>query len=79
MADGDFTVKPNINSKDELGVAVTGFGTAMKAMREMLTTVVNGINTLASTSEELSVLSEQTSAGMRTQHMETEQVATLNE
>ncbi|RHA44605.1 Tar ligand binding domain-containing protein, partial [Cellulomonas rhizosphaerae] len=59
MAAGDFTVKAEAASRDELGRMAEALGTAQAAVRETLAGVVDTAQTVAAAAEELSAASNQ--------------------
>ncbi len=73
--EGDLTKRIAVNSNDEVGQ----LGKNFNAFAEKLQTIIGEISTsvfsLASSAEEMSVITEQTSTGVNNQRRETEQVA----
>ncbi len=76
LAEGDLTVNVTSKSKDETGMLLSAIQNTTNNLKQMLTTISMTSSNLASTSEELAVVTEQTSQGIRQQEMETEMVAT---
>ncbi|RDH86218.1 MAG: methyl-accepting chemotaxis protein [endosymbiont of Escarpia spicata] len=76
----DLTQRVAIQSSDELGMAAGAFNSLMKKFQNSLQQVNDASVQLATTSEETSVITEQTNTIVQNQLMETTQVATaMNE
>jgi methyl-accepting chemotaxis protein len=63
MSKGDFRKKLEIKSQDELGQMCQALNTMNDSLRKMIGGVINGINTINSSSTELSEISGQLSTG----------------
>ncbi|MEX2473682.1 methyl-accepting chemotaxis protein [Marinobacter sp.] len=80
VASGDLTVQVNNNRSDEFGQLQAAFSTMVTNLRDLIQQIDAGANNIASSSEELSTVTEQTSAGVSQQRDQTDQVATaMNE
>jgi len=80
VASGDLTVKVNSDRGDEFGQLLAAFSTMVTNLRDLIQQIDSGANNIASSSEELSTVTEQTSAGVSQQRDQTDQVATaMNE
>jgi methyl-accepting chemotaxis protein len=76
VASGDLTHNLNIDRHDELGQLQHGIQRMTLSLRELIGGISNGVTQIASAAEELSAVTEQTSAGVNSQKVETDQVAT---
>ena len=76
IADGDLTQNLNVTRRDELGVLQQGIQRMGTTLRELIGHIRDGVTQIASAAEELSAVTEQTSAGVNSQKIETDQVAT---
>lgn len=76
VADGDLTQNLHANRKDDLGRLMEAMQTMTENLRHMVREVTDGIAQVASSAEELSAVTEQTSAGATQQRDQTDQVAT---
>ncbi|MCO8164339.1 methyl-accepting chemotaxis protein [Pseudomonas sp. 21LCFQ010] len=76
VANGDFTATVVVNRKDELGALQSSMQRMTVALRGLVSEVKHGIIQLASAAEELSAVTEQTSAGVNSQKVATDQIAT---
>jgi methyl-accepting chemotaxis protein len=63
LASGDLTVIPQVRSADELGDMATAMDTALVSLRTLVGGIVDGAQTVASSSEELSAAGTQVAAG----------------
>lgn len=80
IADGDLTANISSDRQDELGKMITAMQRMTVSLRHLIQKLSSGIAQLASSTEEMAVISQQTSAGVSQQKIETEQVATaMNE
>jgi methyl-accepting chemotaxis protein len=76
VASGDLTHNLNIDRHDELGQLQHGIQRMTLSLRELIGGISDGVTQIASAAEELSAVTEQTSAGVNSQKVETDQVAT---
>ncbi len=76
IASGDLTHSATITRRDELGVMQQGIQHMGETMRNLIAGIRDGVTQIASAAEELSAVTEQTSAGVNSQKVETDQVAT---
>ena len=76
IASGDLTQNLHITRRDELGVLQQGIARMGTTLRELISGIRDGVTQIASAAEELSAVTEQTSAGVNSQKIETDQVAT---
>lgn len=80
VASGDLTVKVQSQRGDEFGQLLAAFGTMITNLRELIREIETGASSIASSSEELSTVTNQTSKGVADQQSQTDQVATaMNE
>ncbi len=80
VADGDLRQNISTDRKDELGRLMMAMQVMTENLRHTIKEVSDGISQIASASEELSAVTEQTSTGANQQLDETDQVATaMNE
>jgi len=80
VADGDLTHDILTDRKDDLGRLMMAMQVMTENLRHMVKEVSDGISQIASSAEELSSVTEQTSAGAAQQRDQTDQVATaMNE
>ncbi|MFJ2684326.1 methyl-accepting chemotaxis protein [Pseudomonas sp. NPDC087342] len=80
VAAGDLTQDLNVIRKDELGQLQKSMQNMTLKLRELIGGIRDGVIQLASAAEELSAVTEQTSAGVTGQKVETDQLATaMNE
>ncbi|MGB1262439.1 MAG: methyl-accepting chemotaxis protein [Cognaticolwellia sp.] len=80
LAEGDLTVDVGHTAKDETGMLLDAVQNTAVNLQKMISTIRGASNELASASEELAVVTEQTSKGIAQQESETEMVATaMNE
>ncbi|PID14389.1 methyl-accepting chemotaxis protein [Sporosarcina sp. P34] len=62
VADGDLTVRANIQSTDEIGELATGFDKMLDHMNSLITTVTQSASNVLASSQNLSAVSEETNA-----------------
>ncbi|MDB1122699.1 HAMP domain-containing methyl-accepting chemotaxis protein [Vibrio algarum] len=80
LAQGDLTVEVTQTSNDETGLLIGSIHNTAVNLRNMVSTISGASIELASASEELAVVTEQTSEGIHQQEIETDLVATaMNE
>ncbi len=80
LADGDLTIDIQSSSKDETGILLNAIKNTTIKLKEMIGTINRASDELSSASEELAVVTDQTSQGIIQQESETEMVATaMNE
>jgi len=76
IAAGDLTHRMTVTRRDELGVMQQGIQRMGETLRDLISGIRDGVTQIASAAEELSAVTEQTSAGVNSQKVETDQVAT---
>ncbi|KPX40148.1 Histidine kinase, HAMP region:Bacterial chemotaxis sensory transducer [Pseudomonas syringae pv. helianthi] len=76
VAGGDFTYKTVVTRSDELGTLQGSMLRMTAGLRSLISEMKDGVVQVASAAEELSAVTEQTSAGVNAQKLETEQIAT---
>ena len=76
VAAGDLRQSPAIQRRDELGQVQQGIQRMTAELRELIGGISDGVTQIASAAEQLSAVTEQTSAGVNNQKVETDQVAT---
>jgi len=80
IASGDLTHNMVVTRRDELGELQQGIQRMGSTLRDLIGGIRDGVTQIASAAEELSAVTEQTSAGVNSQKVETDQVATaMNE
>lgn len=80
VAGGDLSHNLQVNRRDELGQLQSSMQHMTKGLRELIGGIGDGVTQIASAAEELSAVTGQTSAGVTSQKVETDQVATaMNE
>lgn len=80
VASGDLTVDVRSQRGDEFGQLLAAFSTMITNLRELIREIDSGASSIASSSEELSTVTNQTSRGVAEQQSQTDQVATaMNE
>jgi methyl-accepting chemotaxis protein len=80
VASGDLTVQIKNDRGDEFGQLQAAFSAMVTNLRELVREIDTGASSIASSSEELSVVTNQTSKGVAEQQSQTDQVATaMNE
>ena len=75
IASGDLTPRGAVTRRDELGVLQQGILQMGLTLRELIGGIRDGVAQISSAAEELSAVTEQTSAGVNSQQIETDQVA----
>jgi methyl-accepting chemotaxis protein len=76
IAEGDLTDTQQVARRDELGLLQQGIAQMARTLRELIGGIRDGVAQIASAAEQLSAVTEQTSAGANHQRQETDQVAT---
>lgn len=76
VAEGDLTVEVNTDRKDEIGDLFVGMASMTADLRQVINHLSISISQIASSSEELSAVTIQTSAGVNSQRGDIDQVAT---
>nr|WP_296270784.1 methyl-accepting chemotaxis protein [Pseudomonas sp. UBA6323] len=76
IASGDLTDLPETSRSDEIGVVQQGVQRMGRSLRELIGGISDSVSQIASAAEQLSAVTEQTSAGVNSQKQETDQVAT---
>ncbi|WPP00548.1 methyl-accepting chemotaxis protein [Pseudomonas sp. HR96] len=76
IASGDLSANLVVTRRDELGVLQQGIQRMATTLRQLIGGIRDGVAQIASAAEELSSVTEQTSAGVNSQKIETDQVAT---
>jgi methyl-accepting chemotaxis protein len=76
VASGDLTHNLSHERRDELGHLQGGIQRMTVSLRELIGGISDSVTQIASAAEELSAVTEQTSAGVNNQKIETDQVAT---
>jgi methyl-accepting chemotaxis protein len=76
IADGDLSQTLHIVRKDEMGQLQQGIQHMGSTLRGLIGGIRDGVSQIASAAEELSAVTEQASAGVNSQKVETDQVAT---
>ena len=76
IASGDLTQTVAVTRRDELGVLQQGIQRMGSTLRDLIGGIRDSVVQIASAAEELSAVTEQTSAGVNSQKVETDQVAT---
>ena len=76
IASGDLSHNLRVTRRDDLGVLQQGIARMATTLRELIGGIRDGVTQIASAAEELSAVTEQTSAGVNSQKIETDQVAT---
>ncbi|WP_028631950.1 methyl-accepting chemotaxis protein [Pseudomonas parafulva] len=76
VASGDLTLDEQRPRGDELGQLQASVQRMTRGLRELIGGIGDGVTQIASAAEELSAVTEQTSAGVSNQKVETDQVAT---
>jgi methyl-accepting chemotaxis protein len=80
VASGDLTANVQSHRGDEFGQLLTAFATMITKLRELIREIETGASSIASSSEELSTVTNQTRQGVAEQQSQTDQVATaMNE
>ena len=76
IADGDLSEQPGIKRRDEIGAVQRGVQEMAQALRELIGGIRESVNQLSGAADNLSTVTQQTSAGVVSQKQETDQVAT---
>ncbi|WPN57616.1 methyl-accepting chemotaxis protein [Pseudomonas sp. P9_31] len=76
VASGDLSHNLEVTRRDELGQLQSTLQRMVVRLRELIGGISDGVTQIASAAEELSAVTEQTSAGVNSQKVETDQVAT---
>jgi len=76
VADGDLTHEMVVSRRDELGALQRSMQRMTVNLRQLIGGLRDGVQEIAGAAEELSAVTEQTSAGVNGQRTETDQVAT---
>ena len=76
VASGDLSHNLEVARSDELGQLQSTLQRMVVSLRELIGGISDGVTQIASAAEELSAVTEQTSAGVNSQKVETDQVAT---
>ncbi|MGA9224400.1 MAG: methyl-accepting chemotaxis protein [Pseudomonas graminis] len=76
VASGDLTHNLSVDRRDELGQLRGSIQRMTVELRQLIGGIGEGVTQIASAAEELSAVTEQTSAGVNSQKVETDQVAT---
>ncbi|ALP54151.1 chemotaxis protein [Candidatus Tenderia electrophaga] len=80
MAKGDLTARARLNSRDEMQEIATNFNDMAGHIEELIKSIINSANQLASATEEVSAVANETAGNIEQQSRETDQVATaMNE
>nr|WP_312936626.1 methyl-accepting chemotaxis protein [Pseudomonas sp.] len=80
VANGDLSQPLQVNRRDELGQLQASMQHMTQGLRQLIGGIGDGVTQIASAAEELSAVTGQTSAGVNSQKVETDQVATaMNE
>jgi methyl-accepting chemotaxis protein len=79
LADGDLTHTLEVGQKDEIGELVDALNRMGTNLREMFKKTVEGVNTLTTSSSELSAISQQLAAGAEQTSGKSDQVAAAAE
>ena len=80
VADGDLNTRLSISSNDEMQIISKDFNDMVEKFEALVQQIISVTSRLASASEEVSVISQQSAANLNNQRSETEQVATaMNE
>ena len=79
MAKGDFTCKLDIVQKDEVGLMATALNTMMAQLGAMIQDIIDGINSLTSSSDDLASISKQLSTFAKDTSSKAATVATATE
>jgi methyl-accepting chemotaxis protein len=80
IADGDLSQNIHVTRHDELGRLQQAVQDMNLSLRQLIGSIRDSVTQIASAAEELSCVTEQTSAGVNSQKIETDQVATaMNE
>ncbi|WP_404364331.1 methyl-accepting chemotaxis protein [Marinobacter sp.] len=75
VASGNLAVTVDTSRTDEIGRLMAALGAMVTSLRELVQRIETGAANIASSAEELSTVTDQTSAGINQQKQETDQVA----
>ncbi len=76
IASGDLSPTAQVHRRDELGALQRGIQQMGSTLRELIGGIRDGVSQISAAAEELSAVTQQTSAGVNSQKEETDQVAT---
>jgi methyl-accepting chemotaxis protein len=76
IAAGDLSQDLHVTRRDEMGQLQRSIQAMTQSLRELIGHIRDSVSQIASAAEELSAVTEQTSAGVNSQRAETDQVAT---
>jgi methyl-accepting chemotaxis protein len=76
IAGGDLSHQDNVQRTDEIGQLQQGVSAMASSLRQLIGHIGDGATQIASATEELSAITQQTRAGANEQKLETDQVAT---
>ncbi|HSX91228.1 MAG TPA: methyl-accepting chemotaxis protein [Pseudomonas sp.] len=76
IADGDLSQDLLLQRKDELGQLMAAMQSMTASLRNLVGRIGGGVGQIAAAAEQLSTITAQTSAGVQSQKLETEQTAT---
>ncbi|KHO66548.1 chemotaxis protein [Pseudomonas flexibilis] len=76
VAEGDLRYESSVSRRDELGQLQSSMASMTASLRTLVGHIEDGVQQIASSSEELAAVTTQTSTGMQSQRQETEQAAT---
>jgi len=76
VAGGDLTQTQTVTRQDELGQLQQAMADMTQSLRTLIGRIGGGVGQIATAAEQLSAVTAQTSAGVQTQRIETEQVVT---
>ncbi|VEE18170.1 methyl-accepting chemotaxis protein [Ectopseudomonas mendocina] len=76
IASGDLSQQDSVQRKDEIGQLQQGVSAMTNSLRQLIGHIGDGATQIASATEELSAITQQTRAGANEQKLETDQVAT---
>jgi len=79
MSKGDFTQTLNIDQKDEIGLLAASLNNVVSSLGQMVKDIATGVETSASSSTELSAISQQMSSGSEQASGKASAVATASE
>jgi len=79
FAEGDLTVKLNVEKDDEIGKLYSGFNSAVENIKDMIIATTEAIQATASASHQISSSAEEMAAGSQEQSAQTSEVATAVE
>ncbi|MBD1555095.1 HAMP domain-containing protein [Pseudomonas sp. C2L11] len=76
IAEGDLTQELQTERRDEIGALQRAVGSMNQTLRQLIGGIHDSVTQITNAAEELSAVTEQTSAGVNSQKVETDQVAT---